>query len=60
MPSGLWASTSSAVAVPGTTVTLQPTCVEAAEDVPLHAVVDGDDVMRRRAAPAGTCDATGW
>ena len=27
MPSGLWRSTSSAVAVPGTTVTWQPTCV---------------------------------
>ena len=45
-------STSSAVAVPGTTVTLQPDLRQAAEDVPLHAVVEGDDVLRRPAAPA--------
>ena len=47
-PSGWWRRMSSAVAVAGTTVTRQPCVGEAAQDVALGAVIDGDDVEARR------------
>ena len=56
MPSGFSASAASAVVFAGTTVTLQPAVDQAAQDVALGAVVEGDDVevasARRAAAVA--------
>ncbi len=52
-PSGSRASTSSAVAVPGRTVTRQPMSNQVPGDVPLHAVVERDDVRGVWPAPAG-------
>ncbi len=52
MPSGRWRRTSSAPAVPGTTVTRQPAVARQRRMLPLRAIVDGDDVADGRGLPA--------